>query len=68
MEKTKVYFYLRTYGSHKHEVLVIQEGGNPYDTMRNSHKMLDIHARDFYKTFFEEMGRFLNEHHEVIFL
>jgi hypothetical protein len=67
-QKAKVWVYFSTYGSHKHDVLVIQEGGEPYDTMRCYHKMLDPHQPDFGRTFSQVMARYLNEQHEVVFL
>ena len=46
IQKTPVYVYFDSYGSHNHKVLVIQVGGEVGDTVRNSHKMIDPYAKD----------------------
>lgn len=68
MEKTKVYLYFSTYGSHKHEVLVIQVGGEPYDTRMNSHKMLDMHDRELGGNLFEHLAPYLNDAYTISFI
>jgi predicted transcriptional regulator len=64
--KPKLYVYFSTYGSHKHDVLVIQNGGEPYDT-RNNHVMLDPHAKEFGRDLFEYITPML-ENYEVLWL
>jgi hypothetical protein len=68
MEKTQVYLYLSTYGSHKHDVLVIQVGGEPYDTRMNSHKMLDMHDRELGWNLFEHITPYLNDGYTISFI
>jgi hypothetical protein len=68
MGKTQVYLYFSTYGSHKHDVLVIQVGGKPYDTMMNSHKMLDMHDRELGSNFFEHLAPYLNDNFTISFI
>lgn len=66
-KKHKVWVYFSTYGSHKHDVVVIQSDGEPYDT-RYSHKMYDPHQPDFGRTLFEAISKYLNDNYEVVFL
>ena len=67
-QKFKVWVYFSTYGSHRHDVLVVQEGGEPYDTMRCFHQMYDPHQPDFGRTLNEAIGKYLNEHYEIVFI
>lgn len=65
-EKTIVYVYFNTYGNHNHRVLVIQVGGELGDTVRNSHKMIDPHAKDSETQLEEILKPYLsNEAYEV---
>ena len=66
--KFKVWVYFSTYGSHKHDVLVVQEGGEPYDTMRCYHQMYDPHQSDFGRILYEAISKYLNEQYEVVFI
>ena len=66
-EKFKVWVYFTTYGSHKHDVLCIQVGGEAGETFRE-HVMLDPHQSDFGVTFYKSIHRFLSEDYNVIFV
>ena len=66
--KTTVYLYYSTYGSNKHDVLVIQVGGEPYDTVRNSHFMLDPHDKEFGNNFFHFLSPYLSDDYEIKFI
>ena len=66
--KTTVYVYYSTYGSNKHDVLVIQVGGEPYDTVRNSHKMLDPHDKEFGANLFHFISPYLSDDYDVKFI
>lgn len=68
MEKTQVFLYFSTYGSHKHDVLVIQVGGEPYDTRMASHKMLDMHDRELGGNLFEHLIPYLNDNFTISFI
>ena len=68
MKKTQVYLYFSTYGSHKHDVLVIQVGGVAYDTIANSHKMLDAHDKELGRNLFEHLSPYLNEGYAISFI
>jgi hypothetical protein len=66
--KTTVYIYYSSYGSNKHDVLVIQVGGEPYDTVRNSHIMLDPHDKEFGTNLFHFISPYLSDDYEVKFI
>ena len=68
MEKTKVFIYFSTYGSHKHDVLVIQVGGVAYDTITNSHKMLDAHDTQLGMNLLEHLSPYLNDGYTISFI
>ena len=68
MKKTKVFIYFSTYGSHKHDVLVIQIGGEAYDTRTNSHKMLDSHDTQLGLNLFEHLAPYLNNAYTISFI
>jgi len=68
MNKTQVYLYFSTYGSHKHDVLVIQVGGEAYNTVANSHYMLDPHDKEFGRNLFEHITRYTNDNFNVSFI
>jgi len=67
MEKTKVWVYFATYGSHKHEVIVIEVGDEPYQTFRNAHRMyhtITLHL-DSLLVFLKP---YLNDNYEIRFI
>ena len=68
MDKLQVYVFYSTYGSHKHDVLVIQVGGEAYNTVANSHYMLDPHDKEFGRNLFEHLTPYLNEKFNVSFI
>lgn len=68
MTKIQVFIFFSTYGSHKHDVLVIQVGGVPYDTIANSHKMLDAHDSQLGRNLFDHLTPYLNENYTISFI
>jgi hypothetical protein len=65
MEKTQVYLYFSTYGSHKHDVFVIQVGGKPY---QNNDLMLYMHDKELGAMLFEHLAPYLNENFTISFI
>jgi uncharacterized protein YozE (UPF0346 family) len=65
--KSKIFVYFYTYGSHKHDVLVVQDNGEVADTMY-SHRMYPIHEQDFGRVLMDALSPYLNENYEIHFV
>jgi hypothetical protein len=64
ISKTKVYVYFGTYGTHKHEVLVIKT--ESLQSGMGSQVMLDPHQADFGRKLLTHLSKYLTEDYEVL--
>jgi hypothetical protein len=66
IQKTKVYVYFGTYGTHKHEVLVIKTE-SLHSGMGNQ-VMLDPHHAEFGRKLLDHLSKYLTEQYEVLYI
>ena len=67
-KKVNVWVYFSTYGSHKHDVCVIEVGDKAGETFRNDHIMLYRHDRDFLAEWEKKITPFMNEAYVITFV